>query len=159
MAPKSHAAATMCASCAELRYLFFIPVCHNRAVCKRSGSEGLTWLPGVCAVGADFFAFVIFFGGGLFFFYFFYFKCFVAHKAHFSFECLCEHQSIHYALSSALCIRQSSRYVLAEVVAPLAWNSDKCELCQLILCSFAFWSFGIYDRKGVANCTSFSPCL
>lgn len=36
----------------------------------------------------------------------FFCKCFVAHKPHFPFECLCEHQSIHYAPSSALCIRR-----------------------------------------------------
>lgn len=28
----------------------FHPCCHNRTVCKRSGSEELPWLSGVCAV-------------------------------------------------------------------------------------------------------------
>lgn len=41
-----------------------------------------------------------------FWFFFFFCKCFVAHKPHFPFECLCEHQSIHYAPSSALCVRR-----------------------------------------------------
>lgn len=38
--------------------------------------------------------------------FFFFCKCFVAHKPHFPFECLYEHQSIHYDPSSALCIRR-----------------------------------------------------
>lgn len=37
---------------------------------------------------------------------FFVFKCFVAHKPHFPFECLCGLQSIHNAQSSALRIRR-----------------------------------------------------
>lgn len=103
----SHAAATMCASSAKLRCLFFISVCHNRLVCKKPGSAGLGRVSGVCAVLFSPFDIMLFLGVFLFYFWFVFFcKCFVAHKPHFPFECLCEHQTIHYAPSLALRIRR-----------------------------------------------------